>query len=69
MMLLVGTAKGLFVVRSDDSRATWTVDGPHFGGWQAMHAKGSPVDPDRVYASVWTDWMEGPAPAASSRTA
>ena len=54
--LLVGTAKGLFVLRSDESRATWTVDGPHFGGWQAMHAQGSPVDPDRVYAAVWTDW-------------
>jgi len=54
--ILVGTAKGLFVLRSDEARQDWTVEGPHFGGWQAMHAKGSPLNPDRIYASIWTDW-------------
>ena len=54
--ILVGTAKGAFVLTSDEARKEWQVDGPHFGGWQVMHLKGSPVDPDRVYASVWTDW-------------
>jgi hypothetical protein len=54
--VLVGTSKGLFVLTSDEGRERWTVDGPHFGGWQAMHAKGSPADPDRVWASTWTDW-------------
>lgn len=54
--VLVGTAKGAFVVTSDEERRDWTVDGPHFGGWQVMHVQGSPADPDRLYASQWTDW-------------
>lgn len=54
--VLVGTAKGLFVLWSDEARGEWAVHGPHFGGWTAMHAKGSLLDPMRVYASAWTDW-------------
>ncbi len=54
--LLVGTRKGLFVFTSDDGRETWEVEGPHFPGWEIMHAKGSPADPDRIWASQWTDW-------------
>jgi photosystem II stability/assembly factor-like uncharacterized protein len=54
--ILVGTSKGAFVLTSDEDRREWAVDGPHFGGWQAMHLKGSPADPNRVYASTWTDW-------------
>lgn len=54
--ILVGTSKGLFVLGSDEARTEWTVQGPHFGGWQAMHAKGSPADPNRIYVSTWTDW-------------
>lgn len=54
--LLVGTAKGAFILTSDAARRDWTVDGPHFGGWQVMHVKGSPADPDRLWASQWTDW-------------
>ncbi len=54
--ILVGTSKGLFVATSDEGRRDWTLDGPHFGGWQVMHAKGSPADPNRLYASTWTDW-------------
>ncbi len=53
--VLVGTAKGLFILRSEDRKA-WQIDGPHFGGWQVMHAKGSSLSPDRIWASVWTDW-------------
>ncbi len=30
--LLVGTVKGAFILRSDASRTTWSVDGPHFPG-------------------------------------
>ena len=30
--MLVGTAKGAFVFRSDATRAAWTLDGPHFPG-------------------------------------
>src|SRR5207248_5584314 len=32
VLLLVGTAKGAFVFRSDATRANWTLDGPHFPG-------------------------------------
>jgi hypothetical protein len=48
--VLVGTRKGAFVLTSDEGRRQWQVDGPHFGGWEVMHVKGSPVDPDLVWA-------------------
>jgi hypothetical protein len=35
--LLVGTRRGLFVVRSDD-RAAWRIDGPHLEGREVYHA-------------------------------
>ncbi len=55
--VLVGTRKGAFILTSDGKRKKWTVSGPHFGGWQVYHAKGSPVDPDRIYLSQTTDWF------------
>jgi hypothetical protein len=54
--VLVGTKKGAFILTSDGARRDWRVDGPHFRGWEVMHVQGSPVDPDRLYASQWTDW-------------
>jgi len=54
--VLVGTQKGAFILTSDAERREWKVDGPHFGGWEVMHVQGSPADPDRIYASQWTDW-------------
>jgi photosystem II stability/assembly factor-like uncharacterized protein len=54
--VLVGTRKGAFILSSDGDRRSWQVDGPHFGGWEIMHVNGSPVDPNRLYASQWTDW-------------
>jgi photosystem II stability/assembly factor-like uncharacterized protein len=54
--VLVGTRKGAFVATADGARRDWKIDGPHFGGWEVMHVAGSPVDPDRLYASQWTDW-------------
>jgi photosystem II stability/assembly factor-like uncharacterized protein len=54
--ILVGTRKGAFVVTSDGDRRAWKVEGPHFGGWEVMHVHGSPADPDRIWASQWTDW-------------
>jgi hypothetical protein len=54
--ILVGTQKGAFILTSDGARREWTIDGPHFGGWEVMHVQGSPAEPDRVYASQWTDW-------------
>jgi hypothetical protein len=54
--VLVGTRKGAFIITSDGVRGRWTIDGPHFAGWQVMHITGSPADPDRLYASQWSDW-------------
>ncbi len=54
--VLVGTRKGAFVLTADGTRRNWTVEGPHFGGWNVMHVNGSPADLDRLYASQWTDW-------------
>ncbi|PZR73946.1 MAG: hypothetical protein DLM52_10160 [Chthoniobacterales bacterium] len=55
--LLVGTRKGAFVLTSDGKRKDWQVDGPHFAGWEIYHVKGSPVDPNRIYASQSSDWF------------
>lgn len=55
--LLVGTRKGAFVLTSDGKREEWQIEGPHFGGWEIYHMKGSPVDPNRIYASQSTGWF------------
>jgi hypothetical protein len=54
--VLVGTSKGAFVLTSDGRRQDWEVSGPHFGGWEIYHMKGSPADPDRVYTSQSSSW-------------
>ncbi len=54
--VLVGTRKGAFVISSDGARRDWKIEGPYFEGWEVMHVQGSPADPDRLYASQWTDW-------------
>ncbi len=55
--LLVGTRKGAFVMTSDGKRDRWDISGPHFGGWEIYHVKGSPADPDRLYASQTSAWF------------
>jgi len=55
--VLVGTRKGAFVMTSDGARRDWRVEGPFFGGWEVYHVSGSPVDPDRLYASQSTGWF------------
>lgn len=55
--VLAGTRKGAFVFTSDGVRRDWTVDGPFFGGWEIYHLKGSPVDPNRLYASQSSGWF------------
>jgi hypothetical protein len=55
--VLVGTRKGAFVLTSDGKRDNWTVTGPEFPGWEIYHLKGSPADPDRLYASQSTAWF------------
>jgi hypothetical protein len=54
--VLVGTRKGAFILTSDGKRERWDVSDPHFGGWEIYHLKGSPVSPDRLYASQSTGW-------------
>jgi photosystem II stability/assembly factor-like uncharacterized protein len=49
--VLVGTRKGAFVLTSDAARERWEITGPHFAGWEVLHLKGSPADPERLYAS------------------
>src|SRR6476660_5469487 len=55
--VLVGTRKGAFVLTSDGKRDRWDVAGPFFGGWEVYHVKGSPVDPNRIYASQTSGWF------------
>jgi photosystem II stability/assembly factor-like uncharacterized protein len=55
--VFVGTKKGAFILTSDTSRKQWEVSGPHFAGWEIYHLKGSPLNPDRIYASQSTGWF------------
>jgi photosystem II stability/assembly factor-like uncharacterized protein len=55
--VLVGTRKGAFILTSDGKRDKWDVTGPQFGGWEIYHMKGSPADPNRIYASQTSGWF------------
>ena len=55
--VLVGTRKGAFILTSNERRKRWSVSGPHFAGWEIYHLKGSPADPDRIYASQSSGWF------------
>ena len=55
--VLVGTRKGAFILTADGKRTNWKVSGPHFAGWELYHVKGSPVDPNRLYASQSSGWF------------
>jgi hypothetical protein len=55
--VLVGTRKGAFTLTADGTRKSWNVAGPFFGGWELYHLKGSPVDPNRIYASQSSSWF------------
>jgi photosystem II stability/assembly factor-like uncharacterized protein len=55
--VLVGTRKGAFILTSDGKRKQWEVNGPLFAGWEMYHLKGSPADPNRLYASQTSSWF------------
>jgi hypothetical protein len=55
--VLVGTRKGAFILTSDGKRAKWEVSGPHFAGWEIYHVKGSPANPNRLFASQTSGWF------------
>jgi hypothetical protein len=55
--VLVGTKKGAFILEADGRRKDWAVSGPNFAGWEIYHMKGSPADPNRLYASQSNSWF------------
>lgn len=55
--VLVGTAKGAFILSADGKREKWNVEGPLFAGWTIYHMKASPVDSNRIYASQSSEWF------------
>ena len=55
--VLVGTRKGAFILTADEGRKKWHISGPHFAGWEIYHLKGSPLDPNRLYASQSGGWF------------
>ena len=55
--VLVGTRKGAFILTSDGKRQNWEMSGPDFAGWEIFHMKGSPADPNRIYASQSSGWF------------
>ena len=65
--VLVGTRKGAFVLSSDGKREKWDVSGPHFAGWEIYHMKGSPADPNRIYASQTSRLVRANHPALRRR--
>ncbi|MDA4124699.1 MAG: exo-alpha-sialidase [Thaumarchaeota archaeon] len=62
-LLLVGTAKGAFVLSSEDSRRTWKVSGPHFKGNEIYHLSHDPRN-GMIFASVNSNHW-GPSVARS----
>jgi hypothetical protein len=55
--VLVGTKKGAFILTADATREKWHVSELQFAGWEMYHLKGSPADPNRIYASQTSGWF------------
>jgi len=51
-VVLVGTKKGLFRSVSEDGRRSWSLDGPHVGGFEIYHAVLCPDEPAVGYAAA-----------------
>lgn len=54
--VLVGTRKGAFILTADGARKHWDMAGPFFWG-EIYHINGSPVNPNRLYASQYSGWF------------
>ncbi len=54
ILLLVGTRKGAFILRSDSSRKSWETEGPHFLGQIIHHMVLDPRDGKTLLATVST---------------
>jgi hypothetical protein len=44
VLILAGTRKGLFLLRGDEERRSFELDGPHLTGWDVYHAVADPRD-------------------------
>jgi hypothetical protein len=53
--VLVGSAKGAFVLKSDGARVDWALSGPHCDGWSINHVLGDPAS-GMIWAAGGTDW-------------
>jgi hypothetical protein len=60
----IGTRKGAFAF-STRNRKTWSIDGPHFRGWEVNHVSQDSREPKRMYAAVNSAWF-GPHIHAST---
>ncbi len=56
VVVLVGTRKGAFVLRSDARRRNWALEGPHFAGSHIHHFIHDPRD-GTLFATVNNDWF------------
>jgi photosystem II stability/assembly factor-like uncharacterized protein len=56
-LLLVGTRKGLFLLRGDESRREWKLEGPLLSGWEVFHAIRDTRD-GAVYLAA-NNWVYG----------
>jgi len=48
IVVAVGTRKGAFLLRSDEKRRAWTLEGPHFLGHAVHHMVGDPRAPGHL---------------------
>ena len=84
LVVLVGTRKGLFVLRADRARRKWAMEGPHFLGQVVNHAVVDPRDGRTLLVAVKAGhlghtvyrsedlgrhWEESAAPPAFARAA
>jgi hypothetical protein len=44
LVILAGTRKGLFLLRGDEDRRSWKLEGPLLSGWEVYHAMLDPRD-------------------------
>ncbi len=54
-VLLVGTRKGCFLLRSDESRRDWELSGPFCEGWPIYHAVHDAAT-GAIYAAAASEW-------------
>jgi photosystem II stability/assembly factor-like uncharacterized protein len=55
-VLLLGTTKGAFLLRSDTARQAWAISGPHCDLWPLNHVIADPVS-GMIWAAGGNDWF------------